>query len=101
MSVCLKSISEFFSAIGHDFIKYNSVRAFIISYILATAITVSYGTYCMVIHIQQDSCWITFTVGMLLIMFLVIMSLFSIIANCIENSLQPSLQIRTRNPINR
>ena len=99
--MCLKSIYEFFHAIHTDFVKYNSVKFFIISYVLATVITVSYGTYCMISRFQQDSCWITFTVGMLLIMFAFIMIIFSIIATCIENSLQANLQIRTRNPINR
>ena len=100
MNCFSKSIYEFFNSIYHDFIKSNSLKFIIITYLLATATTISYGTYCMVLHLQQDSCWITFTIGVLLLMFLVLLLFFSIIANCMENSLQPNLQIRTRNPIN-
>jgi hypothetical protein len=98
MSICSKSICEIFHSIYNDFVKYNSVKVFIITYMFATAITVSYGTYCMLSHFQQDSCWVTFTIGILLIMSAVTMIIFSIIANCLENSIQQNLQIRTRNP---
>lgn len=96
MGICLSSIYEIFSAIRHDFIKYRSVKVFIITYILTTAITISYGTYCMLLHFQQNSCWITFTIGVLLLMFAVTMILFSMIATCLENSVKQRI---TRNPI--
>jgi uncharacterized membrane protein len=50
----------------------------------------------MLLHFQQDSCWITFTIGVLLLMFAVTISLFSVIANSLEISLNRRI---TRNPI--
>jgi len=96
MGVCLISIYEFFSAMRHDIVKYRSVKIFTITYILAASITLSYGVYCLLIHITADSCWITFTTGILLVMFAVIMSIFGIIGNCLENSIKSRI---TRNPI--